>query len=230
MSIKFDLHMHTIYSDGASGHIDMAEIAEARGMEAIAFTDHGPELVIGIARGKIPQMLQDIEIARQDANIQVLAGLEANVVDGWGGIDIEDEVINKLDFVMMAIHDLGTTDRIEIAQEYLARATKAIEIHKVDVFSHPFYFFGDLMPELSHEDVREFVKLAAARNVAMEINVKYKVPGKDFLKLCFKEGVKLSIGSDAHKPAEVGKIDWALSALRYVGAKREDLILDSVLK
>jgi putative hydrolase len=48
--------------------------------------------------------------------------------------------------------------------------------------------------------------------------------------LCLKKGVKLSVGSDAHRLAEVGRIDWALSTLKRVGAKREDLIFDSILR
>jgi putative hydrolase len=60
----------------------------------------------------------------------------------------------------------------------------------------------------------------------MEVNEKYRAPEANFLSLCLREGVKLSVGSDAHNPEEVGKIDWAMSTLRKVGAKREDLILE----
>jgi putative hydrolase len=231
MLAKFDFHVHTHYSDGTSGPAEMVEAAEARGLEAVALTDHGPELHVGIFREKLAAMLQDIEFARGDAGIPVLAGIEANVMDGDGRIDADEEFAGKLDLFVVGIHVLGDLiDPTEVAREYLRRLTKAIEHRKVDVLAHPFFFHQSLLPYLSREEIEDFVGLTANRGVAMEVNSKYKVPDDDFLMLCLREGVKFSIGSDAHKPAEVGRIDWALAALRRVGAKREDLILDEFLR
>jgi len=230
MAVKFDFHTHTRYSDGACSHAEIAEAAEARGLQAIAFTDHGPELSVGVQREKMSQMLQDIKIAREDADIPLLASIEANVMNGYGILDVEGDFIKKLDFLSIGIHDIEKVDFGDNAHEYLLRATKAIERQRVDVFLHPFYFNVDLLPRLSKKEIEDFVDLAAARNVAMEINAKYKVPGDEFIKLCLKKGVKFSIGSDAHRLAEVGRIDWALSTLKRVGAKREDLVLDSFVR
>ena len=231
MPAKFDFHVHTRHSDGTSGPIEMVEAAEARGLEAVALTDHGPELYVGIFREKVAAMLQDIELARGDAGIPVLAGIEANVMDGDGRVDADEEFARKLDLLIVGIHTLGNLiDPLEVAREYLRRLTKAIEHRKVDVLAHPFFFHQSLLPYLSREEIEDFVRLAVNRGVAMELNSKYKVPDDEFLMLCIREGVKFSIGSDAHKPAEVGRIDWALAALRRIGAKREDLILDDFLR
>ena len=231
MLAKFDFHVHTHYSDGTSGPIEMVEAAEARGLEAVALTDHGPELHVGILREKLAAMLQDIELVRGDAGIPVLAGIEANVMDGDGRIDADEEFAGKLDLFIVGIHTLGNLiDPVEVARECLRRLTKAIEHRKVDVLGHPFFFHQSLLPYLSREEIEDFVRLAANRGVAMEVNVKYKAPDDGFLMLCLQEGVKFSIGSDAHKPAEVGRIGWALATLKRVGAKREDLILDDFLR
>lgn len=231
MPAKFDFHLHTRYSDGTSTHLEMVEAAEARGLEAVAFADHGPELSVGIPREKLTPMLQDIELARKEAGIPVLASLEANVADGNGRIDVDDEFVKKLDLLVLGIHHLGgASDRAEQARDYLARATRAIESRKVDILAHPFFLHHPLLPHLSREEIEGFVRLAAARGVAMEINMKYRTPEREFLTLCLREGVKLSIGSDAHTPAEVGRIDWALASLRRAGAKREDLVLDGFLR
>ena len=230
MPAKFDFHIHTRYSDGTTDHATMIEAAVARGLEAIAFTDHGPELSVGTKFKKLPQMLRDMEIAKEDADITVLAGIEANVVDDQGNIDLEDGFLKKLDIVAVGIHDLGTENLIEMPQNYLLRATGAIKRRGVDVFCHPFYFDRDLTLDLSPEDVKEFVRLAAERGIAMEVNGKYKAPSDEFLALCLREGVKLSMGTDAHRPHEVGRIDWVLSVLKRVGARRQDLILDSFLR
>ncbi|TES83317.1 MAG: PHP domain-containing protein [Hadesarchaea archaeon] len=231
MPAKFDFHTHTLYSDGAGTVASMVEAAEARGLKAVALTDHGFELSMGIPREKLAPMLQDIGIAREDAGIQVLAGLEANVVDEWGTIDVDDESIRKLDILLVAIHKLGEArDPSELARDYLRRATNAIERHKFDVFVHPFYFHHYLAPHLLPEDLEDFVRLAAGHEVAIEINIKYRTPDEEFLRLCLREGVKLSVGTDAHTAGEVGRVDWALGVLRRVGARREDLILGRFLR
>lgn len=231
MPAKFDFHTHTLYSDGASTAAAMVEAAEARGLEAVAITDHGHESSVGVPREKFAPMLQDIELAREDAGIPVLAGIEANVVDEWGTIDSNDESVRKLDILLAGIHRLGRArDPTELAREYLMRATNVIEHHKFDVFAHPFYFHQYLAPYLLPEDLEDFVKLAAGHEVAIEINIKYRTPDEEFLRLCLREGVKLSIGTDAHTTGEVGRVDWALGVLRRIGAKREDLILDRFLR
>ncbi len=231
MTAKFDFHVHTMYSDGVGTVAAMVEAAEARGLEAIALTDHGPELSVGTPREKLTPMLQDIKLAQEDAGIPVLAGIEANVVDEGGTIDVDEEFIGKLDILLMGIHRLGEArDPVEFARDYLGRATRAIERHKIDVLAHPFYFHRDLVPHLLPEDLENFVRLAAGRGAATEVNMKYRVPGKEFLRLCLREGVKLSIGTDAHTAGEVGRVDWALGVLRRIGARREDLILDGFLR
>lgn len=227
---KFDFHTHTHYSDGTSSHSEVVEAAVRRGLEALAFTDHGPELRVGVDRGKMEQMLQDIKIAGEGAEILVLAGIEANVINRYGGLDVEDDFIKKIDLLSIGIHDIEESYLGDIAHEYLLRATRAIERQRIDVFCHPFFFNVDLLPSLSWDEIEDFVDLAAAKNVAMEVNVKYKVPGEDLIKLCLKKGVKLSIGSDAHRISEVGKIDWALSTLKRAGAKREDLICENFVR
>jgi putative hydrolase len=43
MSIKYDLHMHTTYSDGKSSMEENVKAAIAHNLDMIAITDHGPE-------------------------------------------------------------------------------------------------------------------------------------------------------------------------------------------
>jgi putative hydrolase len=227
---KFDFHTHTLYSDGECLASTIAEAAEARGLAAVAITDHGPELSVGIDPAKIPLMLQDIESAREDANILVLAGMEANVVNVNGAIDLDDEVIKKLDILVIGLHTLGTPMQEELAKNYFLAIMNAMRNNRVDVIAHPFRLHNNLAPHLSTGDIDEFVKLAAEKEVAIEINSKYRVPSEEFLRTCLKEGVKLSIGTDAHTTAEVGMVDWQMAMLKRIGAREDDLILNKFLR
>jgi len=227
---KFNFHTHTLYSDGECLASSIAEAAEASGLAAVAITDHGPELSVGIDPAKIPLMLQDIESAREDANIPVLAGMEANVVNVEGAIDLDYEVIKKIDILVIGLHTLGTPMQEELAKNYFLAIMNAMRNNGVDVIAHPFRLHNNLAPYLSPEDIDEFVKVAAENEVAIEINSKYRVPSEEFLRTCLKEGVKLSIGTDAHTTAEVGMVDWQMAMLKRIGAREDYLILNKFLR
>jgi len=230
---KFDFHIHTSYSsDGEDAVVPIVEAAEARELAAIAITDHGPELSVGISPDKIIPMLQDIELARKDARIPVLIGMEANIVGTDGEIDLDEWVVEKLDVVVVGLHRLGSFSHQpeELAGEYLSAVMNVVKRQRVDILAHPFQFHRYLAPHLSQDEIDEFVKLAAEKEVAIELNSKYRVPDEDLLRACLRDGVKLSIGTDAHTVAEVGRLDWPMAMLRRVGAKAEDLILDKFLR
>jgi len=230
---KFDFHIHTSYSsDGEDAVAPIVEAAEARELAAIAITDHGPELSVGISPDKIIPMLQDIELARKDARIPVLIGMEANIVGTDGEIDLDEWVVEKLDVVVVGLHRLGSFGHRpeELAREYLSAVMNVVKRQRVDILVHPFQFHRYLAPHLSQDEMDEFVKLAAEKEVAIELNSKYRVPDEDLLRACLRDGVKLSIGTDAHTVAEVGRLDWPMAMLRRVGAKAEDLILEKFLR
>jgi len=229
--IKFDLHTHTRYSDGTSSVIEMVEAAEGAGLEAVAITDHGPNSSVGVPPWEMDALLGEINDAKKEAEICVLSGIEANVVDRNGNIDIDGEMMKRLEFVIFSIHRIdGVIDPYQAAREYLLRMERAVSKGGAHVIGHPFHYHQSLLPYLEKEDIEDFVKVLADCGVAVELNMRYRAPDEEFLRLCMKEGVKLSIGSDAHGPSDVGKIDWALSMLNKIGAKREDMVLDEVLR
>jgi putative hydrolase len=228
---KFDFHVHSYYSlDGQGTPSSIIEAAMSRDLVALAITDHGPELSVGISPAKIIPRLQEIEIAREDAGIPVFIGMEANIISP-GEIDLDDRLVEKLDLVLMGMHNLKSpvNNLEELAREYLTTVVNVVKRKQADILAHPFQFQRYLLPYLAQDEVDEFVKLAAENEVAVELNSKYRVPDEDFLKSCLREGVKLSVGTDAHTLAEVGRVDWPMATLRRIGAKQEDMVLDRFL-
>ena len=228
--MKFDLHTHTRYSDGTSEVREMVEAAEAMDLEAVAITDHGPDTHVGVPPWAMEQLLKDVEDAKKEAEIPVLAGIEANVVDGSGNVDVDKELMKKLDVVIFSIHKMGPLiEPYEAAVEYMSRMEKAVKKGGARIIGHPFFYHQALLEYLKREEQEEFARTLADCGVAVELNMRYRVPGEEFLRLCMREGVKLSIGSDAHRPSDVGRIDWALSMLNRVGAKSEDMVLHELI-
>jgi len=62
----FDLHIHSIYSDGTATIDEIARKAKEMGMKVIAIVDHSVEHRLGIDEGKAKQRQAEIEEAMDD--------------------------------------------------------------------------------------------------------------------------------------------------------------------
>lgn len=228
---KHDLHTHTSYSDGVTSPVRMIESAAEKELEAIAVTDHGPELSVGMEPSQIEPMIADVEYLKADAEIPVLVGIEANVIDSAGALDIGEEVLSKLDVVVAGIHYLSPSEASSeiIAREYLEAVVNLMKDQEIDILAHPFWYHKDLSSQLSREDLKAFAEVAAEQEVAIELNRKYRVPSKRLLLICGEEGTAFSFGSDAHTPQEVGRMSWAANMLEEVGVSQDSLVLEKLI-
>ncbi len=222
---KFDLHVHTFYSDGSSSVESVLEEAQRKKLEAVAITDHGPGLSVGAEARKLLQLFQEVKRMREETGFRILGGVESNI-SPEGGLDLEEGVLRELDLVVAGIHYLRARDCRVQAEEYLEAVRRALRPPSFRILAHPLYYNKSLLPWISREEMEEFVEELANAEVAVELNSKYRAPDREFLQECLRRGVKLSVGTDAHHPAEVGTVEWQLTLLRRLGARREDLILD----
>jgi putative hydrolase len=231
---RFDFHTHTKYSDGKASLFEVVEAAEAKRLSAVAITDHGPHLSVGILPEKIESMIREVEIVRENAQIPVLCGMEANVINQTGDIDLDEKTLKKLELLIISIHKLVPSEEVwdpsSLAREYLTSILNAMKHTPADVVAHPFQLHQNLARYLSLDEIKEFAGVAADREIAVEINSKYLLPDEDFIKICLEAGAKISFGSDAHTAAEVGRLSWIISTAKRAGVKEEDLILNKFLR
>lgn len=101
--LKIDLHIHTV----ASGHahntiLEYINQVNKLKMKAIGISDHGPsdtESVVSriyfLTIGRIPKKVD---------GVRILKGVEANIINVKGDIDVDDKVIERLDYVMANFH------------------------------------------------------------------------------------------------------------------------------
>jgi putative hydrolase len=197
--LKIDLHIHTIYSGHAQCTIvEYIEMAKKLKMKVIGFSDHGPNMAESMTNDnyfftmtRIPRFIEGVEILR---------GIEANIIDSNGAIDITDKMISEnLDYVMAAIHrreykNLGSEKNTEAM-------IRAIKSGKIDILSHPFYEYHPV-------NVGKIFEEACRRGVLLEVNLNtIKIMKSDAkimtnLKLMVQTAKrfnkKLIVGSDAH--------------------------------
>ena len=215
MKIIADLHTHTLSSGhGYSTVNELALAASLAGLEALALTDHGPAMPGGPHRYHFCAMRF---IPRSIAGVRILRGVEANILDVKGTLDLDQPVLEELDFVMAGLHENCGFDGNSIDHNTRALLA-AMENPRVKCISHP----GNPIFPLHYEKV---VQGALATGTALEINnssLSLSRKGSngncaDIARLCALTDAPISIGSDAHISQSVGVFDDALKLASEAG-------------
>lgn len=211
---NIDYHSHTHFTDATGTVLDYARVAEQKKLTGFAITDH-----IWKSSEWLEDLLAEIRTARKMGDIEILSGVEAKQINIYGDIDVRDTDIKKVDIVLGAVHAYPTENDYDFLKPENLSADKALEIETdailgliknkdVNVIAHPYrlytkYYNGKEIPE---KYTKRIIASALDNDVALELNGKYNVPDRKFLRYILSSGARVSIGSDAHKPDELGKI------------------------
>ena len=219
--LKGDLQVQTNWSDGKYAIEEMAEAARSRGLEYIAITDHGIELAMTGLDGKrlLEQRKAIQKINRRIPGIEILAGVEANIlVDGT--IDIEDEVLSKLDVVGAAVHTHLHLSKAEMTE----RICRALRNPHVDILFHPTGRL--LMKRDPYEiDIDEVIRVARETGTLLEVDaLEDRLDLKDeHVRAAVEGGVKLVVDSDAHAPRHFDYLPLGVATARRGWATAADI-------
>ena len=96
-----DLHTHSLSSGhGSTDTItDMAKAAATKGIQILGISEHGPA-TFGSAK---PSYFRSLKLAgRKRCGITILYGAELNIIDTNGNVDLEDDVLEGLDYALLA--------------------------------------------------------------------------------------------------------------------------------
>ena len=222
MKIIADLHTHTIASGHAYSTVNEIALAASQiGLQAVALTDHGPALPGGPHRYHFCAMRF---VPRTIAGVRVFRGVEANVLDELGTLDLDQTVLEELDFVMAGLHENCGFCGSDVDRN--TRALLAVMANpRVKCISHP----GNPVFPLHYEEV---VRGALATGTALEINnssLSLSRKGSSdncakIARLCAELGAPIMIGSDAHISQGVGVFDDALRLVAEAGIVEEQVV------
>lgn len=212
---KVDYHIHTHFTDAVGSVEEYLAVAEQIGLTSFAITDH-----IWRTSDWLDELLDEIDSARDNTSLKIFSGVEAKQININGDIDLNEKHLDKLDVILGAVHALPTeTDysfldpKTLLPDEMLVVETESIislmQNKQVNVIAHPFRIYKEYFNlPIPYDVIIRVVKCALKNNVAIELNGKYSLPDANFLKIALNSGAKLSFGSDAHKPSEVGRIPY----------------------
>lgn len=204
MRFEADTHAHTLASGHAYSTIrEMAAAAAAKGLKALALTEHAPEMP-GTCQ---MYYFQNIDVVpRQMSGIQMLFGAELNIMEPDGTVDLPESVCRDLDIVIASIHPpcygLNHTKE-ENTNAYIEVMKKPY----INIIGHPD---DGRFPV----DYKAVVQAAKETGTLLELNNSSLRPQsyrqgtrentKTLLKLCKLYEVPVTTGSDAHVDVDAG--------------------------
>ena len=221
--LRCDLHMHTDWSDGRGSIREMVEAAAALGHEYIAITDHSESS--RIANGLTPERLlaqiqQVREINAEIDGMEVLTGSEVDILKD-GSLDFSDELLAQLDIVVASVHAGLSMSESEMTD----RVIRAIENPYVTIIGHPTGRLLGRRPGYAI-NLEAVIDAAAANCVALEINA---APSRldlepSAVRQACEGGILLSVNTDAHAAADVGRGLFGINVARRGWLEKTDVL------
>lgn len=221
--IAVDTHTHTILSGHAFSTItENAQAAADLGMYGLCLCEHGPRLENG-APYFIPhsqRMVPDFV-----KGIRVFKGIEANLVDFEGSLDVPPDMLKLCEFVVASCHDFSVTDfQPGTKEQHTQMYLKVLENPYVDILGHPDN------PKVPF-DYDVVIEKAKAEGKLMELNNNRIASGlygsgmKEYALLLKKHNQRACISTDAHFWTMVGNVSPMLKLLDSIDFP-EDLIVN----
>ena len=224
-NIIADLHTHSLASTHAYSTIrEMVDSAAEKGLKAIAITDHARTMP-GAPGPWFFNSMHELPLLYR--GILLIAGMEANVIDLNGTLDINETERRDVNWLVASIHNLGLPGLENPTVEKCTQLWLNIAHDpKVNVIGHSGspefrYDYETVIPEFGRNH-----KLVEINSHSFEVR-KANIPNcREIALCCKKHRVPVIVSSDAHFETQVKDHTAALEMLREI-AFPEELILNA---
>jgi putative hydrolase len=208
-----DGHVHTL----ASGHAyntleELAQTAQARGLSLFCLTEHGPELPgapspIYFSNYRVIPSVID--------NVRILKGIEANILDADGTLDVPERAVGRLEVVSASLHEICY--KPSTPEAHTSAVLGAIENPLVDFICHlgnPHY---PLDVEAVLQAAKKHDKLIEINNGSFFIRKGSAERCVAIARRCTELDIPMVVGSDTHYRGDLGNFPYADHALTLAG-------------
>ncbi len=225
MRIELDTHCHTI----ASGHAystlkEYIEEAKVKNLQLIAITEHAPKL----PGAPVELYFTNFKaIPKVVSGVEILMGVELNILDISGEVDLSQKMLSKMDIVIASFH--YPCFKPKSLEENTEAVLNVMKNEYVNVIGH----LGDPRYPI---DVDKIVKAAKETNTFIEVNnssfnpESIRAGGEETVLALIKKCVELNhpiiMGSDAHFYTALGDMSNILPLIEKANVP-EELILNT---
>lgn len=230
-SLKYilDMHCHTVASGHAYSTVEeIVRGAKKNHVQVVGIADHAPKMP-GSCHLFHFQNLK--VIPREIEGVKLFFGVETNIMDYDGKIDMHEETLEMLDYAIASLHP--PCIKPGSIRENTNALLQAINNKYVNIIGHP----DDSRYPVDYEEV---VKAARDNNVLLEINNSslnpkgFRQDAKEniikMLELCDKHRASIILSSDAHISLHVGIFNFCDTVIKETNFPKELIVNDSIDK
>jgi len=222
-NLRGTFHCHTTASDGHNSLEEMAEAAQALGLEYLGIAEHSRSSIQahGLDKAKLHAQVAAIrELNKKSDGFRLFAGVECDILRD-GSLDFDDDVLSELDFVVVSIHSVFNLSEAEMTR----RIIRAMSNPLVTILAHPT---GRLLlkREPYQIDIPAILDAAAETGIWVELNAAPKRLDLDWRwwPLAKEKGVKCVINPDAHRTERLPDLWFGIGIARKGWLTKTDVM------
>ena len=227
MDYLLDVHTHTIASGHAYNSImEMAKAGFDKGLKLLGITEHAP-MMPGSCNSMYFRNLK--VVPRSLCGIEIMLGVELNILDFDGHVDLDAHALRQLDIRIASLHSVCILPGTK--EENTKAVLGAIHNPMVDIIGHP----DDGIYPLDYKPIVEAAKethtlLEVNNNSLNPMGARKNTRGNliTMLELCREYGQPVIMNSDAHVFSDVGRRDFSEELIRELDFPEELIVNRSV--
>ncbi len=217
-------HNHTTASDGHNTLAEMAQAAGDLGWSYLGIADHSKASfqANGLDEARLERQIEEIRRLNEDGTLPVhlFAGVECDILPD-GRLDLEDAVLQKLDYVVVSVHSVFGQSEETMTE----RIIRAIEHPCTTMLGH---VTGRLLLMREGYQVNHYkvIDAAIANRVIVEINAHPRRLDMDwrFWHRAAEKGLMTSINPDAHTTEGLSLYRAGVTVARKGWLTRENVL------
>jgi DNA polymerase (family 10) len=222
-NLRGTFHVHTNASDGRATLEQMADAAMELGLSYLGISDHSKSSVQanGLDERRLEKQMAEIDRLNETfEDFKLFKGVECDILKD-GSLDLSDEILSRLDFVVASVHASFAMPEAEMTE----RIIKAISNPNVTMLGH---LTGRLI--LTREgyavDIPAVIQAAAETGTIIELNANPRRLDMDWRwwPLAREKGVRCSINPDAHRLPALQNLWFGVQLARKGWLTRNDVI------
>lgn len=222
MNIIGDMHTHTLASTHAYSTItENCKSAAEKGIRIIAMTDHWGEMPDSPHIWHFDNLRV---LPRHICGVTVLRGVETNILNNEGELDMPRKTLENLEWVVASMH--RQVYEPSTVQNHTMAYLKAAEDPIVDVIGHCTTAMFPIDFEKCIKKFKECGKLVEINESSILYKKGSYENSYEVLRLCKKYEVPVVFDSDAHYCELIGVVDTAKKIASEVGFP-EHLVINS---
>lgn len=215
--VLLDIHTHCL-SSGHGTHdtiTDMARAASEKSLQILGISDHGP----AAPRAADSSYFRNLLLAdRKKFGVNLLYGVELNILNEKGDVDLEDPLLASLDYAFISMHH----------PVFSSGSIRSNTDAYINAMRHPgVRFLGHPDDGRFPVDYERLLAAAKENHVYPEINNASLMPDAyrtdgvrnslQILDLCKKLDLPVLLSSDSHGKKHIGDMQYIFPLLRQCG-------------